>query len=189
MNRPHPAFSDSYVVPDFTAGGALAARHLLALGHERIAYLAGPAGFGPSDLRLRGHLEALTAAGAAATPVAHLDEFTPAAARDATLGLLRAPNPPSAIAVVNDYCALGALAGVDDAGLRVPDDVAVLGYDDIWVADLPSIRLSSVSSHTPEMGRRATRMLLDQIAAGTVAAEPVLLAPELRVRRSCGGGR
>jgi LacI family transcriptional regulator len=187
INRPHYAFQTAFVLPDFLAGGRLATRHLLDLGHRRIAYLAGPVGFAPSDLRLRGYLESLAEAGIDYTRVVHLDEFAPEAARVATLAMLRSPNPPTAIAVVNDYCALGSLAAVEDAGLRTPEDVAVLGYDDIWVADLPSIQLSSVSSHTPEMGQRGVRMLLSLIEGDASAAAPILLAPALRVRLTCGG--
>lgn len=187
INRPHPAFRTSFVLPDFLAGGRLATRHLLDLGHRRIAYLAGPVGFAPSDLRLRGYLEVIAEAGIDYTRVVHLDEFTQEAAGAATLAMLRSPNPPTAIAVVNDYCALGSLASIEGAGLRNPEDVAVLGYDDIWVAELPSIQLSSVSSQTPQMGQLGVRMLLSLIEGDTSAAAPTLLAPSLRVRRTCGG--
>ncbi|GAA3932250.1 substrate-binding domain-containing protein [Microbacterium soli] len=184
VNRAHPALTDSMVVPDYEAGGAMVARHLLALGHERIAYIAGPSRLEPSDARLRGHLRELSKAGADYSRIAHVEKLSIEAGHRAALELLQTGSPPTAIAVANDFCALGVLAALPELGMRAPDDVAVVGYDDIWVSSLPSIRLTSVTTHTARMGELAVRMAIDLIDRGAVSAEPIILEPELRIRQS-----
>lgn len=182
INEGHPAFEDSYVIPDYRAGAALATRHLAELGHDRIAHVRGPLSIYASVEREQGYLDELDTRGLEYVRSMPVPDFSPESGRTAAHKLMQLSAPPSAIFVVNDYCALGVLHGLADLGLRVPQDVAVVGYDDIWPARLPSISLTTVSSRIETMSTLGTRMLLDMIAAGSKRADPVVLEPELTVR-------
>ena len=182
INEGHPAFTDSFVIPDYRAGAALATRHLAELGHERIAHVRGPLAVYASAEREQGYLDELEARGLEYVRSLPVPDFSPESGRAGVHKLMKLTDPPTAIFVVNDYCALGVLHGLADLGLRVPQDVAVVGYDDIWPARLPSIALTTVSSRIDTMSTVGTRMLLDMIASGDLRADPVILEPELTVR-------
>jgi LacI family transcriptional regulator len=182
INEGHPAFDDSYVIPDYRAGAALATRHLAELGHERIAHIRGPLAVYASAEREQGYLDELDAQGLEYVRSLPVPDFSPEAGRAGVHKLMGLKDPPTAVFVVNDYCALGVLHGLQDLGLAVPRDVAVVGYDDIWPARLPSIALTTVSSRIEAMSTVGTRMLLDMIATGELRADPVVLEPELAVR-------
>jgi LacI family transcriptional regulator len=182
LNHRDPAFTHSYVIPDYRAGAALATRHLVELGHQRIAHIRGPLEVSASVARERGYLDALEAAGLDYARVAPVPDFSPESGREAVVKLMRSAQPPTGIFVVNDYCALGVLHGLSDVGARVPGDVAVVGYDDIWPAHLPSIALTTVSSGMHTMGTIGTRMLLRMISEGVTWAEPMTLEPQLVIR-------
>jgi LacI family transcriptional regulator len=182
INEGHQAFADSYVIPDYRAGAALATRHLAELGHERIAHVRGPIAIYASVEREQGYLDELDARGLEYVRSVPVPDFSPEAGRAGVHKLMKLKDPPTALFVVNDYCALGVLHGLADLGLRVPEDVAVVGYDDIWPAGLPSIALTTVSSRIDAMSTLGTQMLLDMIAGGVTSAEPVVLEPELIVR-------
>jgi LacI family transcriptional regulator len=186
VNQGHPAFTDTFVLPDYRAGGALATAHLVGLGHQRIAHVRGPLEVHASVERERGYLEELDRAGLDFARSVPVPDFSPEAGRAAAHELMRLPEPPTGMFVVNDYCSLGVLHGLADAGLRVPEDVSVVGYDDIWPARLASIDLTTVSAQIAEMARAGTDMLVDLIESGRDRAEATVLPPELMVRGTTG---
>jgi LacI family transcriptional regulator len=167
-------------------GGLLATRHLVSLGHKRIACLGGPSGLAPSEQRIEGWRMALAEAGLAAESGRLLwhGGFTSQGGYEAMHALLRAAPLPSAVFVCNDIMAIGALRAAHESGLRVPDQISVVGFDDIELADFTSPPLTTVAQPKQRIGALAVDMLLERIDGRRRDARKVVLQPELRVRAS-----
>ncbi len=163
-----------------------AVSHLVYLlrqrGYRRFAFLAGPPASYSAQARRRGFLRALTEAGEEAQLVDLLD-CAPSiqGGLEATQSLLRRSDPPEAIVCYNDLIALGALAACQAAGLSVPSDIAVTGFDDIPIARLVSPPLTTIRVPKRTLGELATQMLLEQLS-GRQEPRQITLHPEL-VRR------
>lgn len=162
--------------------------HLISLGHRRIAILKGAPGNYDASERLRGYRTALREAGIAAERSLERDGgFTEAGGYAATLELLGADPRATAIFAANDSMALGALSALRESGVRVPDDIAVAGFDDIPLARYMDPPLSSVRVPIADLGARAVGMLVDGIAhknEHTRRRERV--STELVIRQSSG---
>jgi LacI family transcriptional regulator len=187
MDRRRPDLALDTVLTDHRQGGRLATRHLVSLGHRRIGFVAGPAGLSPSELRLAGHRDALVEAGLA--PEAGLlrhGDFHPESGRAAARALLAASRPPTAILACNDLMALGVLRAAAEAGRRVPQDLAVVGYDDIDLAAFTVPPLTTVAQPRREMGRAVVRLLVNRLGDRGLAPQQALLPVALTVRQSCG---
>jgi DNA-binding LacI/PurR family transcriptional regulator len=173
------------VVGDDAAGGALAARHLLDLGHRSIGFVgdavSSPFGFTSSTDREAGFTRELASAGVAIPPpwIGH-GAHGRYEARALAGQLLRGPDRPTAIFAASDTQALGVVAAATELGLHVPDDVSVIGYDDIEAADY--VGLSTVRQQLFESGRRGAEILLAEIEHRVDPPPIVQLAPELVVR-------
>jgi LacI family transcriptional regulator len=176
VNRRAPGIDRSVVVDD-QAGARLAVEHLLALGHRRIAHLAGPPAADTAQRRLAGYREAFAARGLAPDPVlceeAGLDveEGYRAGAR-----LLARVSGLSAVFATNVPVAIGALAALREAGLVVPADVSVVGFHDSPYAARTAPPLTTVRMPLREMGRQAAGRLI-QLIRGGAAGAPVILPP------------
>ncbi|MFF8972904.1 LacI family DNA-binding transcriptional regulator [Streptomyces sp. NPDC014995] len=142
-------------------GGVTATEHLLALGHERIAVIAGARRKMCSDARVAGYRSALAAAGVAHRPeyVRH-GGFDESAARRCMRELLDLPEPPTAVFVCSDRMALGVYEAVAERGLRVPHDVSVVGFDDLPESRWSSPALTTVRQPLAEMAATALRLLV-----------------------------
>lgn len=158
-------------------GGACAmVRHLISIGHKRIAHLAGPDVSGANQ-RAAGYRRALQEAGAA------IDEdlilmagFDDTGGRHAAADMIErfgVMNRPTAVFCVNDAVAAGCLEGLAAAGLRVPEDISVAGFDDLLLAKITRPQLTTMRQPFPQIGRRAVEALLGQIAAFGTEDEPV----------------
>ncbi|MGF1662402.1 MAG: LacI family DNA-binding transcriptional regulator [Kineosporiaceae bacterium] len=189
--------SYSSVTVDDVRGGELAVEHLRDQGHRRIAFAAGPMTVPQVQDRLRGARRAVAASGpgvggdaAAGLSVLELDDLTTDTGRAAAGRLLGMPEDerPTAVFAGNDLVAIGLLQGVLQHGLRVPEDVAIVGYDDIEFAAAASVPLSSVRQPRHQLGRKSAELLMDHVAGAErgspVAATAVRFTPELVVRRS-----
>ncbi|MFP5371700.1 MAG: LacI family DNA-binding transcriptional regulator [Actinomycetes bacterium] len=176
-----------YVVNDDRAGAALAVGHLAGLGHERIAHVSGD-GAGAGDRR-RGYEEAMRGLGLAGLISVSDGSYTDAGGYEATKRLLSGGTHPTAIFAANDLAALGALTALGEAGLAVPGDVSVIGYDNTYLAALSHVSLSSVDQPRLEMGRLAVRLALEKIESGRTEPRHEILAPTLAVRSSTGPPR
>jgi LacI family transcriptional regulator len=172
----------------------MAVEHLIGHGHRRIAHLAGPAEVVPFRLRLEGYREAIAAAGLPAddTLVAGIDSES-GTTTVAMTALLAVPDPPTAVFVANDRMAIEALEFCVARGIRVPEELAVIGFDNVWVGRLSGVALTTVDSKAREVGRTAAEVLARRIRARHAETPPpvtpperVVLRPELIVRRSCG---
>ena len=170
------------VANDDHLGGRLATAHLLDLGHRRIAHIVGEGEVG--RLRRAGYEAVLTDAGG--TPVCCDGDWTEAAGHRAAAELLRLPERPTAIVAANDLSAVGVLAAADELGLRVPDDLSVVGYDNTVFSRLHRLSLTTVDSHVTEVGQVAGRTLTGRIAGDRSTPGTRLLSPALVVRSSTG---
>lgn len=167
------------------SGGVQATRHLLDLGHRRIAFAGGAPTFQPSAERLQGYLSTMRAAGTAVDDdlvrsQAHTFEAGVAMADD----LLGRPDPPTAVFAASDSIALGVLASAQRHGLRVPQDLSVVGFDDSAAAVSSAPALTTVRQPIVEMGRVALRTLLQLARGESVDSHHVQLSTTLVVRES-----
>ncbi|MGW5361999.1 LacI family DNA-binding transcriptional regulator [Actinopolymorpha pittospori] len=167
------------------AGGMAATQHLLSLGHRRIASLGGPATSGSAKARLSGFRSAMEAAGAA-VPKEYV-RLQDSRYDDGLAGgaiLLDLPDPPTAIFAGTDEAALGVIEAARARGLRVPEDLSVVGFDDTQVARLASPPLTTVKQPLQDMGAVALRTALQLAAGEKVDSHHVELATSLVVRGS-----
>ncbi|RDH97868.1 LacI family transcriptional regulator [Curtobacterium sp. AG1037] len=169
------------VASDEAAGGRSATGHLLELGHRRIVHVTGSGG--PAAARRAAAVERMVAAGV--TPVVVGDGPTAeATGYEGTRRALAEHPDTTAVFAANDVMAMGAIAAVRDAGLRVPEDVSVIGHDETPLAGSPLVRLTTVDPHNDEVGRLAAERLVRLIGAPTPDAAPLrlLVPPSLVVR-------
>lgn len=183
----------SWVNTDNRRMGERVAAHLLALGHRRLAIVAPAIPSAAQTARVDGFTDrVLRADGATLAPRrAGRGAFSEAGGHEATAGVLRdlgragAP-PPTALFVTTDRMAVGALHALKEAGLRVPEDVAVVGYDNDPVAGFTAPPLTTVDAAVHRSAEEATALLLDLIRGGTLEPRTKLLDAHLVVRASCG---
>jgi LacI family transcriptional regulator len=171
------------------AGGTRAmVEHLVACGHRRIALIQGAPRNHDAAERRRGYRAALRAAGIERRPEwEHPGDFTDAAGHAGAAALLRLTPRPTAILAANDAMAIGALSAVREAGLRVPEDVAVVGFDDVPIARYVHPPLTTVRVNISALGARAAETLLESLVdGGPHQPRHVVLPTALVVRGSCG---
>ena len=170
-------------------GAARVVTHLIEQGRTRIAAIAGPAGSTDVEERLAGYHDALEEHGL--SPAAVIDgAFTQESGYEAGKKIVDLSERPDAVFACNDYMALGAMAAFREAGVRVPDDVAVAGFDDIVNARYANPPLTTVHVPVYEIGHRAGKRLLKRIQSDpSPAAEQFRLPHELKVRASTVGDR
>jgi LacI family transcriptional regulator len=168
-----------------TSGADQAMRHLLGLGHRRIATITGPRGWVATEDRRRGYQAALAAAGILPDPAleAHAD-FEIGGGRDAARRLLDLTDPPTAIFAFNDNLAIGAIQAARSRGLRVPEDLSVVGFDDVEHATVVTPTLTTVRQPLAEMGRTAVSLLMRLLERQRFETLHVELGTRLVVRES-----
>jgi len=169
------------VANDDRAGGAMAATHLLALGHTSLGFIG--ASSAASDERRTGFSAGVDGKAEVATVVLP-GEPTEGAGSRALAQLLDAHPGVTAVFAANDVMALGALSELAERGLRVPEDVSVIGYDDTPLAATRYVGLTSIDDRSVEIGRGAGERLLARIADPGLAATEVLVEPRLVARRT-----
>jgi LacI family transcriptional regulator len=168
-----------------TSGADQAMQHLLALGHRRIAHIAGPSGWVATEDRRRGYHAALAAAGILPDPALTVDT-TPEIAhgQEAAGHLLNLPDPPTAILCFNDNNAIGAIQAARARGLRVPEDLSIVGFDDVESATVVTPKLTTVRQPLAEMGRTGVSLLMRLLDGERFETLHVELATRLVVRES-----
>ncbi|MBB5791307.1 LacI family DNA-binding transcriptional regulator [Jiangella mangrovi] len=183
-SRDLPELVADTVVVDSLAGGRAATRHLVSLGHRRLAHVAGEATVKPFADRRRG-FELETAGLGAEVPVA-VAQSSIEGGRAAALRLLDVGSPPTGIFFASDTMALGGLMACADLGLRVPDDVSIVGFDNVTVGQLPGIGLTTIDSDAVRVGELATELLLKRIPAPRDAdpAPTLITRPAVLVERT-----
>lgn len=177
----------TYVASDNVGGARLAVRHLHSLGHTRIATIAGPQDKNPGAHRLLGYRAELQALGLEGRPgYEQIGDFYYESGETAMRALLDLAEPPTAVFAAADMMAIGAIRAVQAAGLQVPGDVAVVGFDDIQIAPLLRPALSTIRQDKLGLGHAAARALVQQIESPDVTPPVLTLPVELVVRASCG---
>jgi len=170
------------VTNDDPTGARLVVEHLAELGHRRIAHIDGGRGAGAAERR-QGYEQTMAARGLTEFVRVVPGSYTEEGGRHGVEALLAADGPlPTAIFVANDLAALGALATLAERGIRVPQDVSIVGYDNTALAALRHINLTTVDQPRPDMGREAVALLLERLASHRDAARHVLVTPTLVVR-------
>lgn len=175
----------SFVDSDNLNGAYAAVNHLLRLGYRRVAHITGPQNMVAGEDRLAGYCKALSDRGGTFNEdlVAEGD-FTEAGGYLAMKRLL--PVRPEAVFAASDQLALGAWRAIREAGLRVPHDIALVGFDDLLPAGAGQPQLTTIRQSIVRMGREAVNVLLDIIENGPTPQRRVIFDTELVIRESCG---
>jgi LacI family transcriptional regulator len=189
---PVVAFNRAYdqadaILLDNFQGGYDATHHLIELGHRRIGCIAGPDSAGRSSDRVRGCHRALEEArlNSARAPTIQARDWSYESGKDAVAEMMASSHALTAIFACNDTLAIGAMSWLQENGLRLPDDVSIVGYDNIRLSAFTSPRLTTMATPIVQLGTRLCQMLLDRIA-GKLPPEPqrVIVYSQLLVRAS-----
>jgi LacI family transcriptional regulator len=188
VDRVGPAEESCSVSVDDVVGGELAVRHLVRAGHREIVFISGSFALAQCRDRLVGARAAISGAGLpeSALTVVEAEQMTVASGRDAGSRLLGLAHRPTAVFCVNDLVALGVLQAMFAAGLRVPQDMSIVGYDDIEFAAGAAVPLTSVRQPAFRIGQSAAQLLIEETggAASSHSHRRVVFQPELVVRGS-----
>jgi len=175
------------VAADNAAGARDMVKHLASLGHREVAFIAGPESNRDALLRLQGYRAAIREFGLEAAPdLVARGGFTESSGYEAARQLLARVPRPTAIFAANDCMAVGALSALREMGLRVPEDVAVTGFDDIASSSYLTPQLTTVRVEAWRLGQRAVQMLLAAMHAPAAAPIQEVLPAALVIRESCG---
>ena len=180
LNDRIPAVSAAH-----SAGADLAVKHLLSLGHRRIAAITGPRGWIATEERVRGYHAALGSAGILAEPQLVVEaNFEIEPGLRAARQLLDLHDPPTAVFAFNDNIAIGVLQAARERGIRVPEDLSVVGFDDVEYAEIVTPPLTTIRQPLAEMGRMAVSLLERLIEGQRIEALHVELRTQLIQRGS-----
>ncbi len=182
----HPSSEQvSYVDVDNRAGARLAVNHLIGLGRRRIATIAGPQNLAPGIDRRLGYEDALAQAGIAHDPrLVREGDFTDESGYAAMRELL--PQRPDAVFAASDIMAIAAMRAIHEAGMQVPADIAVVGFDDVDLAARANPTLTTIRQPVHQSGVIAAETLIQLIDEPQCAPRQIILPTELVVRASCG---
>ncbi|WP_163536186.1 LacI family DNA-binding transcriptional regulator [Gracilibacillus sp. YIM 98692] len=161
-----------------------ATKHLMDQGHERIAHIAGPMTYPTTPQRLQGFKVALEEKGLFTEELVSTGDFRPLSGYRVTKSLLAKDEGMTAIFAANDQMAIGAMKALLEEGYRIPEDMAVIGFDNIFVSSIVSPSLTTIDVPQYQMGWEAVRKLHEQIKVQKVEKEDIVLPTQLRIRRS-----
>ena len=188
IDIPHEGPRATYVTSDNIGGAMTATKHLISLGHTRIGLINGHVTSAISKQRLLGYKQALERHGIPFDAgLVRPGGFTEEGARQVTRGLLDDYTDMTAVFAGSDLMAIGAMKAIREAGLRIPDDIAVIGFDDIESARYVRPALTTVKQEGEVMGKKAARELLKLIRYPDRKPCKQVLSTELVIRESCGG--
>ena len=187
----HPIVKEKvdYVGVDNLLGGFLAVEHLVRLGHERIGVIGGSSESSVGFERLEGGKRALEAYHLESKRDHFLEgDFLKESGYQGGKRFLKMTEPPTAIFTTNDYMALGAYQAISEEGVRVPEEIALIGFNDIEFTAMKGIELTTIGQKKFEMGALAVKILVEKIEGNEVKplTKEILLKPELIIRRTCG---
>jgi LacI family transcriptional regulator len=186
----HPTVRDKvdYVGVDNIRGGFLAVEHLIKLGHERIGVIGGSSESSVGFERLEGGKKALAAYGLKVMGDYFLEgDFLRGSGYQGGKRFLAMGMPPTAIFATNDYMALGTYQAIVEEGIRVPEEVALIGFNDIEFTSMKGIELTTIGQKKYEMGALAVRRLVERVEGRKgEPPEEMILEPELIIRKTCG---
>jgi LacI family transcriptional regulator len=168
-------------------GAALAVEHLISLGHQRIGIISGPQHLTSGRERYRSYRHTLEQAGLPYFPnLVCFGDYRQSSGYELTSELLNLPEPPTALFVANNLMTIGALNAIHEMGRAIPDDIAVIGFDDLdWAVSL-NPPLTTVQQPVFEIGVQAAHLLMERIIQPDQPARTIVLEPQLTIRASCG---
>ncbi len=185
VDRFVPNLDIDLVVTNNVLGGWLATSHLYGLGHKKIACIAGTPQFTPNAERIQGYEKALVEAKIPINPDLIIrSNFQFEGGYKAAQQLLSQENRPTAIFACNDLMAIGAMRAAIDLGYRIPEDLSIIGYDDVQMTKYTNPQLTTISQPMFEMGNRAAEMLIERIHELEIPKRKKILEPNLVVRGS-----
>ena len=185
VDRRVPEVEADYVLTDNQGGGRLATRHLIDRGHRAIACIAGPEGVKLSSDRIAGYRQALEDAGIAIQPQLILEgDFQYQSGYHAAQGLFGNRSAPTAIFACNDLMAIGVNRFAHEKGLRIPEQLSIVGFDDIRLAAYTHPPLTTIRQPKHTMGSSAAKLLLERMTNRDLAPRLVVLETQLIVRES-----
>jgi DNA-binding LacI/PurR family transcriptional regulator len=169
-------------------GGFLAVEHLIKLGHKRIGVIGGSSESSVGFERLEGGKKALEAYGLEQMENYFLEgDFLKDSGYQGGKRFLKMAEPPTAIFATNDYMALGVYQAILEEGLKIPEEVALIGFNDIEFAAIRGIELTTIGQKKYEMGALSVKTLVEKIEGKKVGlSEEIILEPELIIRQTCG---
>lgn len=172
---------------DNVSSARKATEHLIQLGHTKIAHITGPMNIILGKDRLKGFQQAMTHHNLKINP-AYIQEgdYGIDSGYDQMVKLLSLNNLPEAVFVFNDEMALGAIKAIQDHGLVVPDDIAIVGFDNLKIASIFSPLMTTIDQPKYKIGQKATDLLVTLMQGGTIEKKKFVLKDELIVRESCG---
>jgi DNA-binding LacI/PurR family transcriptional regulator len=185
FDRVCPDLDTPRVIIDNTEGGFLATEHLIEQGYKRIAVLAGPKNLTISNLRLNGYLAALKKHKRKADPslIVHC-EFSQQYAYNATLELLSRPQKPDAIFTISDRMAIGAMLAIKERGLRMPNDIGLVGFNNDPAISLVTPAISTVDQPAFELGKTAAKLFIERMHNENMDNVEIVMKPKLIIRES-----
>ena len=177
----------SFVEVDNLDGGRKATQHLIGLGHTQIAMITGPSDLNSVINRTEGYLQALQSAGIASNPnlIVRAHNWWHRSGYQAMKELLDKNLPFTAVFAHNDRLAKGAISALSEAGLKVPQDVSIIGYDDIPEAEFDNPPLTTIRQPMQEVGKAAANLLINLIEDPNATPQQILFNTELISRSSC----
>lgn len=173
------------VLVDNVRGARDATKHLIDVGCRRIACITGPSRTTTASERLRGFRQAMEAAGREVpAELVVMENFKENGGYEGAQKLLALDEPPDGLFVANNLMTMGALEAIEDAGVGIPNDIALIGFDDLPWARHARPRLSTVAQPTYDMGREAAKLLASRVAGESGVVRTLVLPPTLHVRES-----
>ena len=179
----------SSVYSDFKEGAFLAVSHLIQLGFEKIAYICGESDQLENRDKTLGYTEALLSSGLKVTKdliIQGNDDIS--SGYLAALKIMKSKTLPDAVFVANDLMAIGAIDAFRTEGVRIPEEISIIGYDNIRMASLIEPKLTTVSWPVYKMGLISARIIIDEIEKEdeAIVTQNIFLSPKLKIRKSCG---
>jgi LacI family transcriptional regulator len=186
----HPIVREKidYVGIDNILGGFLAVEHLIRLGHQRIGVIGGSSESSVGFERLEGGKSALSTYGLEVMGDYFLEgDFLKGSGYQGGKKFLKMSEPPTGIFATNDYMALGAYQAIVEEGIKVPEEIALVGFNDIEFTSMKGIELTTIGQKKYEMGTLAVKTLVERIEGGKAGPpKEIILEPELIIRKTCG---
>jgi DNA-binding LacI/PurR family transcriptional regulator len=190
VGRPEMDLPIAWVNNDNVDAGYRATRHLIDLGHQRIGFLGGDENMLVTRDRLQGYNQALDEAGIPTDRrLMFASSFMEQGGYHGMTRLLALPDRPSAVVASDDILAFGAMRAAGELGYRIPEDIAVVGFNNVRLSEMSNPSLTSVDVHIYELGTTAATLLIEQMRGQEAAGKSVIVPTQLVVRHSCGGGR
>mgnify|MGYP001049921520 CR=1 FL=1 len=188
VNRKIDTIKTDFIVLDNVKGAYIATEHLIKLGHKRIGFIYGNLTYSTGLDRLEGYKNALREYGIEQDPnLIKSGDFRRESGYLAFKEFLKMENPPNAVFASNDFMALGALEAASELGVKIPEDIALIGFDNINFASFKFVNLTTISQRIYEMGTKGIQLLIRKIEnPENWTSQEIYLEPKLIIRNSCG---